>query len=128
MFSAPNDINISRTTQALALIKAGDIEGFNKLVATDWYFIYVIFVIGVDALLIKSAGTFASWFNGSISDSDLVKPLWEMGTSAYKTTTSVVREIKSYAKQGYNSGREKGGMIDELFKKFSKRKENKNEE
>ncbi|MBR1544334.1 MAG: type IV secretion system protein [Alphaproteobacteria bacterium] len=128
MFSAPNEMNISRTQKAIALIKAGDIEGFNALVATNWYFVYVIFVIGVNALLIKSAGTFASWFNGSISESALVKPLWKMGTSAYKTTTSVVREIKLYAKTGENSGREKGRVIDELFKKFKRKKEDKNEE
>ena len=140
MFSAPNEENISRTIMAVELIKNKDVDGFNKLVGTDWYFIYVIFVIGINALLIKSAGTFASWFNGSISDSGLVKPLWKMGTSTYKATTSVVREIKTYVKKGNMSAKEFGGFIDKFIsdkkeehtaKKEAKKKEKedvKNEE
>ena len=115
MFSAPDASNISRTTEAIALIKAGRIDEFNNLVGTNWYFVYVIFVIGVDALLIKSAGEFASWFNGSLSEANLAKPLWKMGTSAYKTTTSVVREIKNYVKRGETKEKDAGGIIDKFL-------------
>ena len=125
MFSAPDASNVSRTTEAIALIKSGNIAEFNKLVGTDWYFIYVIFVIGVDALLIKYAGKFASWFNGSISDSALVKPLWELGTSTYKTTTSIVREIKNYTKAG--ESKNSGSIIDKFLKNRFGKDKDKNE-
>lgn len=115
MFSAPDADNVTQTAKAIALIKAGKIDEFNDLVGSNWYFIYVIFVIGVNALLIKSAGTFASWFNGSISDSDLVKPLWDIGTSTYKTTKSVVREIKLFADKGEMSGKDTGRFIDRFI-------------
>ena len=124
MFSAPSNMNVSRTQLAIQLLKENKIDEFEKLIGTSWYFVYVIFVIGVDALLMKSAGTFASWFNGSFSDSDLVKPLWRMGTSAYKTTLSVVREVKAYRKYGDMKLRDGGGFIDRLLKKNS----NKNDE
>ena len=123
MFSAPGSSNVSRTLEAIALIKAGNIEEFNKLVGTDWYFVYIVFLVGVDFLLVKSAGTFASWFNGSFSDSELVKPLWKMGTSAYATTLSVVREVKLYVKDGDLKSRDRGAVIDRFFRNHFGKKE-----
>ena len=117
MFSAPIGSNITTPQQALSFLQSGDIESFNAMVGDYWYFLYVFFAIGINALIMKESQTFAGWFNGNISDSSLVEPLKKLGKSSYTFTTSVIREVKEYRKSGSIGLADKGSYIDTLLKK-----------
>ncbi len=109
MFSTPGESNISTTKHALKLLQAGEIDKFNELVGSPFYFFYALFAIIVNFKIISEAPKFAGWFTGSVSQSELGKSVWNFSKSVVKWSTSIGRELKTYNKKQYKAP--------EIFKK-----------
>ncbi|MGN0929884.1 MAG: hypothetical protein ACI4N3_04550 [Alphaproteobacteria bacterium] len=128
MFSAPNETNISTTKYALKLLQNGEIEKFNDLVGSPFYFLYAIFAIILNFKIISEAPTFAGWFGGSISESALGKSVWNFSKSVVSWTKSASRELVSYKKASDDVGivdkaRFATGTIKDKFSKPKKTEE-----
>ena len=117
MFSS-STANITTAQEAIALLKAGDIEAFNEAVGTTWYISYILLALFFNFVLIESSKKFAGWFGGQVKDSSLVQPLVSMGKSSLTTVTSAVRELKNYRKTGTTKASEKGEKIDGFINYF----------
>lgn len=123
MFSA-SGTNITTPQTLIGLLKAGNIEEFNRLVGTTWYFVYVIIAVGLDGAIMMQSGKFAGWFGASVSDSSLVQPLKSMGLSTLSLTKSVIREVKDYRKSGETKLQDRGSKLDYLLKRLSGKNKN----
>ena len=91
MISSPDPSKISGARHAIGLLKAGDIDGYNKLVGTGWFFLYALFAVMVNGKLLAEARTFAGWFSGTMIEGKLGKNLATLGKSAVTTLASVTR-------------------------------------
>lgn len=123
MFSV-SGTNITTPQTLIGLLKAGNIEEFNRLVGTTWYFVYVIIAVGLDGAIMMQSGKFAGWFGASVSDSSLVQPLKSMGLSTLSLTKSVIREVKDYRKNGETKLQDRGSKLDYLLKRLSGKNKN----
>ena len=117
MFSAPNSSNITSAKYAISLLKSGNMEEFSKLISSGWFFIYVLFTLGFDYLILKETLNLAGDFKGNISDSKLLQPLLKIGTSSLKVVKSVSREVNNYISYGGMDLKDRGAYIDELLKR-----------
>ncbi len=101
MFSHSRNDNVSSAATALAMLKSGGVESFNEIVGGPIYFVYVIFIIGINAKLLEEAKQFAGWFGGSIDEyankkrGDMVKHISQLGSTTFQTAKSVVREART---------------------------------
>ena len=127
MFTAPNETNISSTKYALKLLEAGEIDKFNDLVKSPLYFLYAIFAVIVNFLVMREAPTFAGWFTGSVSESELGKSVWNFSKSIVSWTKSAGRELVGYKKHPdditlNDKAKFIGGKIKNRFSKSKKQK------
>ena len=112
MFANASTGNITTPQTAIALLKAGDIAGFNDAMGSSWYLAYVLLALYFDFVILNHAPKIAGWFGATVSDSSLVGPLKSLGKSSLSTVTSVSREIKHYTKYGNTKDMIKGRRID----------------
>jgi hypothetical protein len=91
MISSPDPARISGTRYAIELLRAGDVDGYNDIVGTGWFFLYALFAVMVNGRLLVEARKFAGWFTGTMIEGTLGKNLATLGKSAVATLTSVTR-------------------------------------
>jgi hypothetical protein len=115
MITAPAGTALSSPRYAIELLKAGDVDGYNDIVSTGWFFLFAFFAIMINGRLLMEAKTFAGWFDGSIDgglNSGLGGSLFNLGKSAVKTLTSVThKRVKGAVKE---KGKDKAGLGDYL--------------
>jgi cell division protein FtsL len=128
MITAPAGTALSSPRYAIELLKAGDVDGYNAIVGTGWFFLFAFFAVMINGKLLMEAGTFAGWFEGSNIGgglkSGLGGSLFGLGKSAVKTLTSVTRDkVRSATREDKKGKASVGDYLRYVGGKFKRKKE-----
>ena len=109
------DGSLATVRQATAIIEscnaggACDIGGFNRLIGTNWLFLYVILAVFISGRLIAEAPKFAGWFDGSLPEAKIGSSLKSFGISYIGYVSSAGRGAATIMRTP--AGKVAGGMF-----------------